>query len=29
MEQMTISPQLMDPNCKPIHAHSYTVPLYQ
>jgi hypothetical protein len=26
MEQMTISLQLMDPNCKPIHAHAYTVP---
>jgi hypothetical protein len=22
----TISLQLMDPNCKPIHAHAYTVP---
>jgi hypothetical protein len=21
-----ISLQLMDPNCKPIHAHAYTVP---
>jgi hypothetical protein len=26
MEQMPISLQLMDPNCKPIHAHAYTVP---
>jgi hypothetical protein len=26
MEQMTISLQLMDPNCKPIHARAYTVP---
>jgi hypothetical protein len=25
MEQMTISLQLMDPNCKPIHARAYTV----
>jgi hypothetical protein len=26
MEQITISLQLMDPNCKPIHARAYTVP---
>jgi hypothetical protein len=26
MEQMTISLQLMDPNCKTIHARAYTVP---
>jgi hypothetical protein len=26
MEQMPISLQLMDPNCKPIHARAYTVP---
>jgi hypothetical protein len=26
MEQMPISLQLMDPNCKPIHAQAYTVP---
>jgi hypothetical protein len=26
MEQLSISLQLMDPNCKPIHAHAYTVP---
>jgi hypothetical protein len=26
MDQLPISLQLMDPNCKPIHAHSYTVP---
>jgi hypothetical protein len=26
MEQMSISLQLMDPNCKPIHARAYTVP---
>jgi hypothetical protein len=26
MEQMPISLQLMDPNCKSIHAHAYTVP---
>jgi hypothetical protein len=26
MEQMTNSLQLMDPNCKPIHARAYTVP---
>jgi hypothetical protein len=26
MEEMPISIQLMDPNCKPIHAHAYTVP---
>jgi hypothetical protein len=26
MEQMTISLQMMDPKCKPIHARSYTVP---
>jgi hypothetical protein len=26
MEQMTISLQLMDPNCKPFHARAYTVP---
>jgi hypothetical protein len=26
MEQIPISLQLMDPNCKPIHAHAYTVP---
>jgi hypothetical protein len=26
MEQMSISLQLMDPNCKSIHARAYTVP---
>jgi hypothetical protein len=26
METVLISLQLMDPNCKPIHAHAYTVP---
>jgi hypothetical protein len=26
MEQIPISLQLMDPNCKPIHARAYTVP---
>jgi hypothetical protein len=26
METVPISLQLMDPNCKPIHAHAYTVP---
>jgi hypothetical protein len=26
MEQVTISLQLMDPNCKAIHARAYTVP---
>jgi hypothetical protein len=26
MEQTEISLQLMDPNCKPIHAHAYTIP---
>jgi hypothetical protein len=26
METTPISLQLMDPNCKPIHAHAYTVP---
>jgi hypothetical protein len=26
MEQTVISLQLMDPNCKPIHARAYTVP---
>jgi hypothetical protein len=26
MEQTTISLQLMDPNCKPIHMRAYTVP---
>jgi hypothetical protein len=26
MEQMSISLQLMDPNCKPIQARAYTVP---
>jgi hypothetical protein len=26
MEHMPISLQLMDPNCKPIHARAYTVP---
>jgi hypothetical protein len=26
MEQMTICLQLMDPNCKQIHARAYTVP---
>jgi hypothetical protein len=26
MEQMPISLQLMDANCKPIHARAYTVP---
>jgi hypothetical protein len=26
MEHITISLQLMDPNCKPIHALAYTVP---
>jgi hypothetical protein len=26
MEQMPISLQLMDPNCKPIHARAYNVP---
>jgi hypothetical protein len=26
MEQMPISLQLMDPNCKPIHSRDYTVP---
>jgi hypothetical protein len=26
MEQMPIILQLMDPNCKPIHARAYTVP---
>jgi 6-pyruvoyl-tetrahydropterin synthase len=25
MEQMPISIQLMNPNCKQIHAHAYTV----
>jgi hypothetical protein len=24
MEPITL--QLMDPNCKPVHAHAYTVP---
>jgi hypothetical protein len=22
-----ISPQLMDPNCKPVHERAYTVPI--
>jgi hypothetical protein len=26
METLPISLQLMDPNCKPIHARAYTVP---
>jgi hypothetical protein len=26
MDKIPISPQLMDPNCKPIHARAYTVP---
>jgi hypothetical protein len=26
MEKMSIILQLMDPNCKPIHARAYTVP---
>jgi hypothetical protein len=26
MEQIPISLQLMDHNCKPMHAHAYTVP---
>jgi hypothetical protein len=26
MEQIQISLQLMDPNCKPIHVRAYTVP---
>jgi hypothetical protein len=26
MESIPISLQLMDPNCKPIHVHAYTVP---
>jgi hypothetical protein len=26
MEQLSISLQLMDPNCKPVHARAYTVP---
>jgi hypothetical protein len=26
MDELPISLQLMDPNCKPIHAHTYTVP---
>jgi hypothetical protein len=26
MQHMPISLQLMDPNCKPIHARVYTVP---
>jgi hypothetical protein len=26
MEPMSISLQLMDPNCKPVHACAYTVP---
>jgi hypothetical protein len=26
MEAIPISLQLMDPNCKPINAHAYTVP---
>jgi hypothetical protein len=26
MDQSPISLQLMDPNCKPIHARAYTVP---
>jgi hypothetical protein len=26
METVPISLQLMDPDCKPIHAHAYTVP---
>jgi hypothetical protein len=25
MEQMSISLQLMDPNCKPIHVRAYTI----
>jgi hypothetical protein len=27
METVPISLQLMDPNCKPIHARAYTVPI--
>jgi hypothetical protein len=26
MDPLPISLQLMDPNCKPIHAHAYTDP---
>jgi hypothetical protein len=26
MDHISISLQLMDPNCKPIHARAYTVP---
>jgi hypothetical protein len=26
MDPIPISLQLLDPNCKPIHAHAYTVP---
>jgi hypothetical protein len=26
MEQTTISLQLMDPNCKPVHARSHSIP---
>jgi hypothetical protein len=26
MEQMSISLQLIDPNCKPVHVPAYTVP---
>jgi hypothetical protein len=26
MDPLPIILQLMDPNCKPIHAHAYTVP---
>jgi hypothetical protein len=26
MEPITTSLQLMDPNCKPVHSHAYTVP---
>jgi hypothetical protein len=26
MKKQSISLQLMDTNCKPIHAHAYTVP---
>jgi hypothetical protein len=26
MDQLSISLQMMDPNCKPIHARAYTIP---
>jgi hypothetical protein len=26
MEQLPINLQLMDPNCKPVHACAYTIP---